>query len=174
MKITDKEVRYVAALANLTLTEDEIGRMVHDLDEILTHIDKLNELDTSAVEPMAQVLYDADETATLRADVEQEYAGRDRATWKERFASGDALRVLVLSCRHTTYVRHAAADLAQARAFYTRACDGGVLRGCSNLGGLVMRGDPANPPNPAAAADLFRRACEGRTGVGCANLAAAR
>ncbi|MBS1872681.1 MAG: Asp-tRNA(Asn)/Glu-tRNA(Gln) amidotransferase subunit GatC [Acidobacteria bacterium] len=71
MKITDKEVRYVAALANLTLTEDEIGRMVHDLDEILTHIDKLNELDTSAVEPMAQVLYDADETATLRADVEQ-------------------------------------------------------------------------------------------------------
>lgn len=79
MKITDQEVRYVAALANLTLTEDEIARMVHDLDEILTHIDKLNELDTSAVEPMAQVLYDAEETATLRADVEQPSLSNEEA-----------------------------------------------------------------------------------------------
>lgn len=71
MKITEKEVRYVADLANLALTEEEIGRMAHDLDEILTHIDKLNELDTSGVEPMAQVLYDAEETATLRADRER-------------------------------------------------------------------------------------------------------
>lgn len=69
MKITEQEVRYVAGLANLSLSEDEIHRMAHDLDEILTHIDKLNELDTSAVEPMAQVLYEAGETATLREDV---------------------------------------------------------------------------------------------------------
>jgi aspartyl-tRNA(Asn)/glutamyl-tRNA(Gln) amidotransferase subunit A len=69
VKITENEVRYVADLANLTLTEDEIHRMAHDLDEILTHIDKLNELDTAAVEPMAQVLYDAGETATLRDDI---------------------------------------------------------------------------------------------------------
>jgi aspartyl-tRNA(Asn)/glutamyl-tRNA(Gln) amidotransferase subunit C len=40
------------------------------LDGILTHIDKMNELDTSGVEPMAQVLYDAEPTATMRADVE--------------------------------------------------------------------------------------------------------
>ena len=33
-------------------------------------MDKLNELDTTNVEPMAQVLFDAGETATLRADVE--------------------------------------------------------------------------------------------------------
>jgi aspartyl-tRNA(Asn)/glutamyl-tRNA(Gln) amidotransferase subunit C len=70
VKISENEVRYVADLANLTLTEDEIGRMVHDLDEILTHVDKLNELDTTDVEPMAQVLYQADEGATLRDDVE--------------------------------------------------------------------------------------------------------
>jgi aspartyl-tRNA(Asn)/glutamyl-tRNA(Gln) amidotransferase subunit C len=43
--------------------------MARDLDEILTHIDKLNELDTSNVEPMAQVLFEAVETATLRPDV---------------------------------------------------------------------------------------------------------
>lgn len=68
MKITEKEVRYVADLANLALTEDEIRRYCADLDEILAYVDKLNELDTSKVEPMAQVLYQADETATLRAD----------------------------------------------------------------------------------------------------------
>ncbi|HEY2843093.1 MAG TPA: Asp-tRNA(Asn)/Glu-tRNA(Gln) amidotransferase subunit GatC, partial [Bryobacteraceae bacterium] len=50
MKITEQEVRRVAELANLALTEDEIVRMTHDMDGILTHIDKLSELDTSNVE----------------------------------------------------------------------------------------------------------------------------
>ncbi len=68
MKITEKEVRYVAGLANLQLTEGEIARLQADLEGILEHIDKLNEVDTSDVEPMAQVLFEAGETATLRAD----------------------------------------------------------------------------------------------------------
>jgi aspartyl-tRNA(Asn)/glutamyl-tRNA(Gln) amidotransferase subunit C len=63
-------VRYVADLANLTLTEAEVRKFQADLDEILGHVDKLNEIDTADVEPMAQVLYAADETATLRADRE--------------------------------------------------------------------------------------------------------
>ena len=75
MKITEDEVRYVAGLANLALTEDEIHKFSHDLDEILTHIDTLNELETSDVAPMAQVLYEADETATLRADEERPTLG---------------------------------------------------------------------------------------------------
>ncbi len=69
MKLTETEVRYVADLANLRLSEEEVSRMSHDLGEILTHIEQLNELDTSNVEPMAQVLYEADETATLREDI---------------------------------------------------------------------------------------------------------
>jgi len=68
VKITEEQVRYVADLANLRLTDEEIGRMAHDLDEILTHMDKLNQLDTGGVEPMAQVLFDASETSTLRED----------------------------------------------------------------------------------------------------------
>lgn len=68
MKISEKEVRYVADLANLKLTDDEVRRMVADLDGILTHMDKLNELPTGDVEPMAQVLYEAGETATLAED----------------------------------------------------------------------------------------------------------
>jgi aspartyl-tRNA(Asn)/glutamyl-tRNA(Gln) amidotransferase subunit C len=69
VKLTEPEVRAIADLANLHLNDQEIERMTRDLDEILTHIDKLNELDTSNVEPMAQVLFDAGETATLRPDV---------------------------------------------------------------------------------------------------------
>jgi aspartyl-tRNA(Asn)/glutamyl-tRNA(Gln) amidotransferase subunit C len=71
VKITEQEVRRVAELANLALTPEEIARMARDMDGILSHIDLLNALDTSNVEPMAQVLFDADETATLRADVER-------------------------------------------------------------------------------------------------------
>lgn len=53
--ITDKDVAYVADLANLELTDEERTRMVKDLDSILSYIDRLNELDTSNVPPMAQV-----------------------------------------------------------------------------------------------------------------------
>ena len=69
MKITENEVRYVAALANLSLTDAEAARLRHDLDGILEHMDKLREIDTTGVEPMAQVLFEAEETATLRRDV---------------------------------------------------------------------------------------------------------
>lgn len=53
--------------------------MAHDLDEILTHVDKLNELDTTSVEPMAQVLFDADPTSTLRHDTPGECLPNDIA-----------------------------------------------------------------------------------------------
>ena len=73
MKITEKEVRYVADLANLKLTEAEVARFQADLDGILQHMDQLNEIDTSGVEPMTQVLLGAGPSATdqapLRADV---------------------------------------------------------------------------------------------------------
>jgi aspartyl-tRNA(Asn)/glutamyl-tRNA(Gln) amidotransferase subunit C len=69
LNLTEENVRYVAGLANLRLSDEEVHRMSHDLGHILTHIEQLNELDTTEVEPMAQVLFDADETATLRPDV---------------------------------------------------------------------------------------------------------
>jgi aspartyl-tRNA(Asn)/glutamyl-tRNA(Gln) amidotransferase subunit C len=79
LKITDKEVRYVANLANLALTEEEVARMVHDLGGILEHMDRLAEIDTEGVAPMAQVLYSAEETATLRPDVERAPLGSEIA-----------------------------------------------------------------------------------------------
>lgn len=71
MKITDLEVRRVAELAALALRDDEVERMARDLDNILNYIDKLNELDVRDVEPMAQVLFASEETATLREDREK-------------------------------------------------------------------------------------------------------
>lgn len=55
MKVTEQDVAYVADLANLELTEDERRSMLRDLNSILDYVDRLNELDTSSVPPMAQV-----------------------------------------------------------------------------------------------------------------------
>lgn len=79
MKITEDEVRYVAELANLRLSEEEAARMCAELGAILAYMDKLNELDTREVEPMAQVLYEAGETATLREDAEGPVLGAEAA-----------------------------------------------------------------------------------------------
>lgn len=79
MKITEKEVRYVAGLANLQLSDPEVAKFQSDLNGILEHMDKLKEIDTTGVDPMAQVLFDAGETATLRADVPVPPLGNEAA-----------------------------------------------------------------------------------------------
>lgn len=75
--ITEKDVLYVAELANLELTDEERARMVKDLNSILDYVDRLNELDTSNVDPMAQTSdrYGIDQSKTGTARFE--YAMRD-------------------------------------------------------------------------------------------------
>ena len=68
MKVTEKDVSYVADLANLELTDGERPRMVRDLNSILEYVDLLNQLDTSGVEPMAQVARGSGNEAT-REDI---------------------------------------------------------------------------------------------------------
>jgi aspartyl-tRNA(Asn)/glutamyl-tRNA(Gln) amidotransferase subunit C len=53
--VSEKDVAYVADLAHLELTDEEQGRMLKDLNSILGYIERLNQLDTTDVEPMAQV-----------------------------------------------------------------------------------------------------------------------
>lgn len=55
MSITEKDVTYVADLANLDLTAEERSRFAKDLNSILEYIGRLNELDTTQVPPMSQV-----------------------------------------------------------------------------------------------------------------------
>ena len=53
--VSEKDVSYVADLAHLELTAEERARMLKDLNSILAYIERLNRLDTTNVEPMAQV-----------------------------------------------------------------------------------------------------------------------
>jgi aspartyl-tRNA(Asn)/glutamyl-tRNA(Gln) amidotransferase subunit C len=70
LKISREDVVRVAELAYLELSEAELEMYRAQIDEILEYIGKLNELDTSGVAPMAQVLSDDQSAdATLREDV---------------------------------------------------------------------------------------------------------
>jgi aspartyl-tRNA(Asn)/glutamyl-tRNA(Gln) amidotransferase subunit C len=70
MKISREDVLRVAELAYLDLREDELEKYRAQVDEILEYIGKLNELDTTKVQPMAQVLTEAQTAdATLREDL---------------------------------------------------------------------------------------------------------
>ena len=63
--IDEAQVRRVAKLARLELTDEEVGRFSRDLGAILEYIQKLNELNTEGVEPLAHCL---PITNVLRAD----------------------------------------------------------------------------------------------------------
>lgn len=56
MKISREDVLHVAELAHLELSDAEVETYRQQLDSILAYIEKLNELDTAGVEPMAQSL----------------------------------------------------------------------------------------------------------------------
>ena len=53
MAITIQEVQHIAKLAKLTFTEAELERFTRELNKILEYVEKLNELDTSNVEPLS-------------------------------------------------------------------------------------------------------------------------
>jgi len=69
MKISREDVLKVATLANLELSDTEVDTYRSHLDDILTYIDKLNELDTSGVEPLTQVVAASEDDSALREDV---------------------------------------------------------------------------------------------------------
>jgi len=69
--VSEQDVSYVADLAHLELTAEERARMLKDLNSILGYIERLNQLDTADVGPMAQVASrygTAKAGDTLRAD----------------------------------------------------------------------------------------------------------
>jgi len=84
MKVTEKDVAYVAGLANLELTAVETTRMVRDLNSILDHVDMLNKLDTSNVPPMAQV--------SDRYGVDEAKQGSERFAYASREDIHEGLR----------------------------------------------------------------------------------
>ncbi len=55
MKISKQDVKHVAKLARLTLSDEELEVMTGQLDNILSYVDKLEELDTSNIKPTSHV-----------------------------------------------------------------------------------------------------------------------
>ena len=52
MSVTRKDVEYIAELARLKFKEEELESFTHQLNEILSYVDKLNKLNTENVEPL--------------------------------------------------------------------------------------------------------------------------
>ncbi|MFZ0307289.1 MAG: Asp-tRNA(Asn)/Glu-tRNA(Gln) amidotransferase subunit GatC [Candidatus Sulfotelmatobacter sp.] len=84
MKVTDKDVAYVADLANLELSGEERGGMLRDLNSILDYIERLDELHTANVEPMAQV--------SDRYGVDESKQGSERFAYASREDVPEGLR----------------------------------------------------------------------------------
>ena len=76
MKLNRKDVEHVALLSRLELSENELDKFTGPLDAILEYIDVLNQVDTSAVEPMAHVL---EIRNVMRADEVQPSLPREAA-----------------------------------------------------------------------------------------------
>ncbi len=53
MSVTRKDVEHIAELARLEFKVEELDQFTNDLNEILTYVEKLNELDTENVEPLS-------------------------------------------------------------------------------------------------------------------------
>lgn len=68
-RITKEQVKHVAHLARLSVSEDDVEQFTEQLDAIIGFAEQLNELDTKGVEPTTHVL---DVKNVLREDVVKE------------------------------------------------------------------------------------------------------
>jgi len=66
MSVTRKDVEYIAELARLKFTDEELDSYTDQLNEILGYMEKLNELDTENVEPLS---YPVEIKDALRDDI---------------------------------------------------------------------------------------------------------
>lgn len=55
MKLTTEEVKHIAKLARLGITDEEVEKFSSQLSDILSHAKMLDEVDTKGVEPIAQI-----------------------------------------------------------------------------------------------------------------------
>lgn len=76
MKIDKQTVEQIAHLARLEITGQESEQLITDMNRILSFMDKLNEVDTSGVEPL---IYMTDEVNVLREDKTQQAITHEEA-----------------------------------------------------------------------------------------------
>jgi aspartyl-tRNA(Asn)/glutamyl-tRNA(Gln) amidotransferase subunit C len=74
MSITNEQVRHIARLARIAMSEEELARLVPEINNILGWVEQLAEVHTEGVEPLATVI---DQRLRLRDDVINDGAIRD-------------------------------------------------------------------------------------------------
>jgi len=75
MKISNEEVKHIAKLAKLSLTEEEVEKFSNELGQIATFVEQLNEVDTSGAKPTAHVV---DKQNVFRKDEKKESFPREQ------------------------------------------------------------------------------------------------
>jgi aspartyl-tRNA(Asn)/glutamyl-tRNA(Gln) amidotransferase subunit C len=66
MSVSPEQVRHIAKLARIAMSDDELDRLVPELNNILGWVEQLGEVDTDGVEPLTAVI---DQKLRLRDDV---------------------------------------------------------------------------------------------------------
>ncbi|MEI8380490.1 MAG: Asp-tRNA(Asn)/Glu-tRNA(Gln) amidotransferase subunit GatC [Planctomycetota bacterium] len=76
MNLTSADVRKVASLARLKVTDEDVNSLLGDLSAILEYVDVLNEVDTTGIDPMVHAveLHDVLRTDVLRESLPREAA----------------------------------------------------------------------------------------------------
>ena len=59
MSVTNEQVRYIAKLARIAMSDDEVERLVPELNNILDWVEQLGEVDTDGVDPLTAVIPNA-------------------------------------------------------------------------------------------------------------------
>lgn len=90
MAVTNKDVKYVAGLARLQLSEEEIEQLKGDMNQILEYMDTLNELDTTHVEPLEHI---SEVNISFRKDEANEPIPHEDALKNAPDADSDYFRV---------------------------------------------------------------------------------
>jgi len=90
MSVSKEEVLYVAGLAKLHLSEDEISILSRDMNAILGYMERLNNLDTTDVEPLEHVI---ELGKTYRSDKAHEPLAHQKALENAPDADSDYFRV---------------------------------------------------------------------------------
>ncbi len=93
MKVSPEDVLYVSELANLELTDEERECMLRDLNSILGYIDRLNQLDTEGVPPMAQVSAGMPPDSAMRPDDTRPSIPREDALRNAPQSDGEFFKV---------------------------------------------------------------------------------
>ena len=89
-KLTDAEVRHIALLARIGMTDEDVDNMRHDLSNIMDQFDVLNQVDTEGVEPTG---HSVDVTSVMREDTARASLPKEDVLANVPNREGDRIRV---------------------------------------------------------------------------------